>query len=319
MISLLTRYCGVVLGITLAAALLAPSAKAITHRNDVPESSYIDLASSQIPFLAVGYMTASPNTGAYASATLIAPNWILTAAHAVTGFPVYSFKLNGSTYLADAQYYHPEWTGNLEHGNDIALVHLSSSVVGVEPALLYGGNSEVGKVGVSVGYGLGGTGTGGYTGAAGTKRASENIIDGYADTYPFGPPINHNIIVSDFDNPNGNGNILGSLGYSSSATPLALEGSIAPGDSGGATFVLDGGIWQVAGVHSFISAEEAPLGDGAPNAQYNEWFGSTLVSPYIPWIEDTTGLNTVVVPEPGTFSLFALPAIAFLIRRRKRS
>src|ERR1700690_4112470 len=67
-----------------AAMVVNRPARAVTERDDVPDSQYIQLgASSQ--YSASGFMDAiGSGAGDFASATLIAPDWVLTAAHAVT-------------------------------------------------------------------------------------------------------------------------------------------------------------------------------------------------------------------------------------------
>src|SRR4029078_2524613 len=119
---------------------------------------------------------------------------------------------------------------DLNHGFDIGLVRLSQNVAGVKPAKRLTTWTEKRKVGTSVGDGLTGTGKTGYKDSdVFTKRAGNNNIDAYGSA--VGMP-NH-FILSDFDDPNNNDhrNIFGS------ATSLPLEYCIAPGDSGGGTFV----------------------------------------------------------------------------------
>jgi hypothetical protein len=273
------------------------------RRDDVADSQYINLA-NQPQFAAVGKVFGA---GA-GSGTVIANGWwVLTAAHVVFGVPAssVSFQIGAATYNAQNVYIYPGYSG-ITH--DIALIELNAPVVGVTPAQIYTGTNEIGKHGHSVGYGLTGTGTTGFiNNTYGTKRAMRNVID--LIILPDGT-INPNgtILLSDFDSPAGTNNSLGPWG--SSPTPLDLEGMGAPGDSGGPVFILEGGVWYIAGVHSFIGDLGPPAGNGQVDARYGDILGSTRVSSYAGWINS-------VVPEPASMTALAIGLIGLLARRRR--
>jgi hypothetical protein len=135
-----------------------------------------------------------------------------------------------------------------------------------------------------------------------------NIID--LIIFPNGTiSPNGTILLSDFDSPGGANNSLGSSG--SSATPLDLEGMLAPGDSGGPVFIEEGGIWYIAGVHSFISdlGPQVMVIIKPMHATAILWV-STRVSSYAGWINS-------VVPEPASMTALALGLIGLLARRRR--
>jgi len=289
-----------------AVVLLTQSAWGIVRRDDVDDSQYINLA-NQPQFAAVGKVFTSTSAG---SGTVIANGWwVLTAAHVVAGAPLssISFQIGAFTYTAQNVFIHPSYPGGPLPTADIALIELNAPVAGVTPAQIYTGTNEIGKQGHSVGYGLTGTGITGYiSNTYGTKRAMRNIID--LIIFPNGTiSPNGTILLSDFDSP---GDAYNSLGSGSSATPLDLEGMGAPGDSGGPVFIEEGGIWYIAGVHSFLADFGPPTGNGQADARYGDILGSTRVSSYAGWINS-------VVPEPASMTALAIGLIGLLARRRR--
>jgi hypothetical protein len=296
----------------LALALLAPvvialPARAITRRDDITEAQTITLASSLPVFGAVG------NVGNFCSGTLIADTWVLTAAHCAALNPT-GVIFNGTLYSVAQVISHPGYNGIIENGFDIALLRLSAPVVGVTPAQIYTDTDELGKPGYHVGIGYQGIGSTGHNGTGlGTKRAIQNVADvlgGSVAVAPGDPTFSNDYLVADFDSPANAPTRLSAFG--SSDTPMAFEGSIAPGDSGGGFFLQDsGGNWKVAGVHSWIDGI-LPGGDGSDNASYTDLLASTRVSTYASWIQSN------VSPEPGSLALIlpALALVSFTLRRK---
>lgn len=279
-----------ILGTVLGAVLFQSSVSASTIRHDQTASLYLDLA-AQPDYAPVGKFVNS--WGYTGNATLIAPNWVLTAAHVLSAASGGTFTLNGTAYTSAQTVINPGWNGNAFNGYDLALVRLSSSVLDVTPASLYTGSSEVGQIGTFVGYGFTGTGLGGWGTLDNKKRGFQNLIDGN-----FGNPSV--LLGSDFDNPgNAADNDFGT------PDPLSLEGCVAPGDSGGGVFIFDGSQSYLAGVISFVAGR-----DGNANADYGDVSGFGRVSAFAPWISS-------VVPEPSSASILIAGSLALLLRRKR--
>jgi hypothetical protein len=279
--------------IIVGLALGVLPASSVIIRHDTPDSEYVNLALYP-EYAAVGTFVNS--WGYTGSATLIAPDWVLTGAHLFTAASSGTFTLNGVNYVSDQLIAHPNWnSGNVFGGYDFGLVHLTTAVEGIAPAMLYTGSDEIGRVGTFVGYGLTGTGSTGYqVGTAGTGRAFQNEIDGN-----FGNPVI--LLGSDFDNP-----LSAADSDFGSATPLALEGAVASGDSGGAMFITVDDATYLAGIISFIAGR-----DGFANGDYGDVTGFGRVGAVMPWISSH-------VPEPSHFALLGWGLVLLGWRHRRR-
>ncbi len=233
---------------------------------------YQSLGSSS-GYVGVGQFVGTTSTNGFAaSGTLIASDWVLTAAHVVDQATSLAFKIGGNSYSASQWAYYSKWTGDLSAGYDIALVKLSSSP-GIAAATRYTGSNEIGAIGTSVGFGKTGTGLSGAVSFDGLKRGGQNVVDRYYSSR------NDRVLVSDFDSPmSPNESAYGS------STPLNLEYLIAPGDSGGGLFVDFGNGPLLAGVHSFGSAR-----DGLVDSDYGDMSGHTRISAFNSWIDSIIG------------------------------
>jgi hypothetical protein len=283
----LRSFSGRILTALICVSLLPHSVSAATIRHDQPDSQYLELA-AQSEFAAVGKFQG----GLSGSATLIAADWVLTAAHLLIS-SASTFTINGNIYTPAQWVVHPNWTGNAFNGYDLALVRLTTPVLDVAPAPIYSANAEIGQTGTFVGYGFKGTGLTGWQTLDNEKRAFQNVIDGN-----FGNPSV--LLGSDFDNPNNAAdNDFGDI------IPLLLEGCVAPGDSGGGVFIYDGEEAYLAGVISFVAGR-----DGNANADYGDVSGFGRVSTFAPWIYS-------VVPEPSSAALLLVGGLIYLSRRKR--
>lgn len=266
--------------------LFSSTSYAITGRDDyLDDNAYRNLGNDPLYQSCCYVETLSEARG---SGVLVSPQWVLTAAHvaengiAEIGFGASVSEANSSDiYTASGIIRFPEWypTGrNSEYGWDIALVRLSTPVLNVTPAQLYSGSSEVGGLGVWTGYGRGGNGADGYDDYYGVKRGAENFVDLRGTDYePILPPLhpdwhNDRILFADFDSPH-----IDLFNRMGSSTPQALEGCIAPGDSGGGVYANIEGINYLIGINSFTWP------NGSMN-KYNTAMAATAVSPFNSWI-----------------------------------
>ena len=187
------------------------------------------------------FVGTTPKSGFLASGTLVAPEWVLTAAHVVDNAKTLSFTIGGQTYQVDRKIVYPGWNGDLWSGCDIGLVHLVKPVDNIKPAQLYTGSGELNQADTVVGFGKTGTGDSRRHEERRPEARAQNVISQIE---------NKRLLVADFDNPLPAGAV--PLGYSHA---LPLEGLIAPGDSGGGLFITTATGTYLAGVNSFVGSD----------------------------------------------------------------
>jgi hypothetical protein len=201
-----------------------------------------------------------------AEGTLVAAQWVLTAAHVVAEMkPGASVSYGSENYEVARIFEHPEWTGQIEQLHDIALLKLRRAVANPKPANLYFRDDEKDKEIVLVGRGMTGTGLTGPKNDDRRLRAATNRVMEVGTKY----------ISFSFDSPD-------------SESCTSLEGISGPGDSGGPALLIEQGRLFVVGVSSAQDDESTQGREGHYGVR--EYY--TRVSAFTKWIEETMRENT---------------------------
>ena len=221
---------------------------------------------------AVGYVGPLGCTG-----TLISPTHVLTAAHCLEGIGNSQafFQVGGQTYGSRTVTIHPNYNpNNFSAGNDIAIIELDRPVQGIAPMSILRQTPQVGQMLTLVGFGEGGTSTGGYDPNDTGKQVGQTELEFVT---------NHHIAWN-FDSHQ--------------------EANTAPGDSGGPAFVNAGGQMLIAGVTSGGSGDPHTLGD---------YSFDTRVDVHAAWIDSPatiTPISRVPVPlRSRSMTVLAAPPV----------
>jgi hypothetical protein len=237
--------------------MLAMPAAAILVRSDRDDAEYLELAGK--------YPTSVLLNAPDGDGVLIAPRWILTAAHMARALqelkPVPRIPIEGRQYEIQSFYVHPDWRkGN--PGSDIALLYLKRAVPdSIEPTPLYKEKDEGGKTVVVVGHG--------NTGKIGEKPLAKELWDKKKRAA---------INTVDRVSPR----ILG-LKIKPPDEASDLQGATSPGDGGCPLFVETPEGLRVIGIASATEDTNANgiVGDAG------DWESYARVSHFAPWIEAT--------------------------------
>lgn len=253
-----------------AVCLLAGSAEAIVIRHDVDDAQY-QATLSDFPALATFYVD-----GAHGS--LIAPQWILTAAHATFCLtPGTTVKVNRHEVEIKQKWIHPDYTPGKNH--DIALVQLAKPVEGIPVASLYEGNEEQNMKLWFIG--AGGTGNG----------KTGQILDNFENNGVLRKAQNRVSEVTE--------NLLYFL-FDEGKNALPLEGVSGSGDSGGPAYSTQDNRPVLVGISSRFQGEAIGL--------YGIREVYTRVSGHIEWINSVMQATDADRPDFAETKLHTLPA-----------
>ena len=256
---------------------------AISRRHDVSDNQYRQLADS---YPSVGRLINGFSNG---SGVLIAPQWVLVASHNfMFQTAPFAFEIGGAVYHIDwskRRFAALPWPYGADLTLDLALAHLDRPVSHVSPVHLYTGNDELGMLTTIVGYGIPGDGVRGVPtgGSQAHKRAAQNMIDaiGHYDGREVDVEASGTMIFYDFDNP---ANVEEAQNwFGGSNVPLALEGMMTAGDSGGGVFVETPQGHQLIGINSGVF----PGHTAGSSHTYGIISRTVRVSSYIDWIRGT--------------------------------
>lgn len=245
------------------------------------------------PWAGVGSLSVN---GQLFTGTLIAPGYVLTAAHVAGGANPASvvFQTAGGqsfSSVASEIYVNPAYTGS-SLGNvpgdpsnhaDLAIIKLADAAPITLPSYSLYNGPLVGQVISLVSYGRSTTQA---TTGANLVDTVFNDTQGVGQTYLF-----------DFDGPDLSTNRLGASVPANGTLGSNAEASLISGDSGSAAFVQVNGQWQLAGINSFaITFAQGPATQGA----YGTGGGGIVLSGQQAWIQ------SVIAPVPEPHSVWMM-------------
>ena len=257
----------------LALCAVTSAASAVVIRHDLDDSRY-RVPASEFPAL-----VDMPGEG---HGVLVAPQWVVTAAHAVTWqTEVKEVLMNGVPRDVEHLVIHPGYrkppqelidqalaTGDatlirvlLASSDDIALLKLARPVTDVSPVAPYEADEELGQTAKIIGKGATGNGAVGYgphdPHRTELRRAFNKITSAHGRWFCYV--------------------------FDSAPSALPLEGMTGNGDCGGPALIQVDGQWLLAGLPSWTVAQ----GDVRTLRQglYGQVSCNVRVSHYIDWIE----------------------------------
>lgn len=257
----------------LLSALIACQAQSIVIRHDVDDKHY-HATQQDFPALVTLY-----KVGAHG--TLVAPQWVVTAAHTVFCLePGDIVKVGDEFAEVAARYAHKDY--QLDDDNDIALLKLSTPVTSVQPAKFYRNSDETGRQIWFIGAGATGNGQAGqlvsYKQNNGQLRKAQNTIASVSD--------NEIHFV-----------------FNQGAAALPLEGVSGNGDSGGPAYTIENNSYYLFGISSRADSWFKQIGEYGVKEVYSR------VSFHAPWLDAVMAEDTAFIARHTTSERFAQPNI----------
>jgi chymotrypsin len=256
----------------LALLVVSSSASAIVIRDDADDSKY------RVPASDFPALVDMPGEG---HGVLIAPQWVITAAHAISWqSEIKHVVLNGTSrnvedLVVHSGYKKPpqelldhalatwDWTlfaVLLSSSDDIALLKLAQPVADISPVAIHKGDDEFGQIVKIMGKGATGTGVTGYdfndSHRTELRRAYNRVTSAHGRWFCYV-----------FDKP---------------SEALSLEGGSGSGDSGGPVLIQAEEDWLLAGLTSWTVPHGATR---IPPGQYGQISCNVRLSHYKEWIE----------------------------------
>jgi secreted trypsin-like serine protease len=241
-------------------AVSALAASAATIDESKGDSRYLDYGATFSGYVVRVVGPSRDGVPLAGSGTLVAPHWVLTAAHVTDDMTAVEVVASAGRRRVDRVFAHRDWRPSHYGWHDIALLHLSQPCILRAYPRLSDATERLGTVAAVSGYGMTGTLSVGLQGGDQRLRAG-TVFLGATERGLYVCPIRR--------------------------TPDAgpLPACIAPGDSGGPLWATAAdGSTRLVGVHSFV----ARVG-GRARYVAGEESGHTRVSLYLDWIAEVTG------------------------------